>query len=119
MPYQGWPHSRERIREMIAQAEVISLITGCMLRYTDLIPVVDGKNLPGTEDIEHLLSGRFNCYFDNKQNEIVLVSTKIPNTAGSVCSIYNRPGKPGWPLIFTMKTEGPPRFISGDNVLTW
>ena len=74
---------------------------------------------PEPEDIEHLFSGRFNCYFDNKQNEIVLISTKIPDTTGSVCSIHNRPGKPGWTLIFTMKTEGPARFVSGDSVLTW
>ena len=119
LPYPGWPHIRDGIRDMIAGAGEISRITGCMLRYTDLIPVVDGKNLPGTDDIEHLLSGRFNCYFDNTQNEIVLISTKIPNTTGSVCSIHNRPGKPGWTLIFTMKTEGPARFVSGDSVLNW
>jgi hypothetical protein len=118
-PYPGWPHIRDMIGDMIARAGKISLITGCMLRYTDLIAVVDGKNVPGTEDIEHMLSGRFKCFFDNKQNEIVLISTKIPNTAGSVCSIYNRPGKPGWMLIFTMNTEGLPGFVSGDDVLTW
>ena len=119
LPYPGWPHIRDRIRDMIAGAGKISRITGCMLRYTDLIPAVDGKNLPGTEDIEHLLSGRFNCYFDKKQNEIVLISTKIPDTTGSVCSIHNRPGKPGWTLIFTMKTEGPARFVSDEEVLNW
>ena len=119
LPYPGWPHIRDGIRDMIARAGEISRITGCMLRYSDLIPAVDGKNLPGTEDITHLLSGRFNCYFDNTQNEIVLTSTKIPDTTGSVCSIYDSPGKPGWPLIFTMKTEGPVRFVSGDSVLNW
>jgi hypothetical protein len=104
---------------MIAGAGEISRITGCMLRYTDLIPVVDGKNMPGTEDIEHLLSGRFNCSIDKKQDEIVLISTKIPDTAGSVRSIHHRPGKPGWTLIFTMSTEGPARFVSSDSVLNW
>jgi hypothetical protein len=97
---------------MIVGVAEISRITGCMLSNTDLIPVVEEKILPGTEDIEHLLSGRFNCYFYNKLNEIVLISTKIPDTAGSVCSIHNRPGKPGWTLIFTMKSEGPIRFVS-------
>jgi uncharacterized protein (TIGR04255 family) len=118
-PYPGWPHIRDGIRDMIAGAGDISRITGCMLRYTDLIPVVDGKNLPGTEDIGHLLSGRFDWYFDNEQNEIVLVGTKIPDTTGSVRSLRNRPGKPGWTLIFTMKTEGSARFVSGESVLNW
>jgi uncharacterized protein (TIGR04255 family) len=119
LPYPGWPHIRDRIREMIAGAGEISRITGCMLRYTDLIPVVDGKDLPGSEDIEVLLSGRYPCYFDNNQHEIVLISTKIPDTAGSVCSMHNRPGKPGWTLIFTMRTERPAGFVSGDSILNW
>jgi len=118
-PYPGWPNIRDRIREMISGAGEISRITGCMLRYTDLIPVVDGKNLPGTEALEHLLSGKFNCYVNTTQNEIVLISTTIPDTAGSVCSMHNRPGKPGWTLIFTMNTQGPVRFVSGDSVLKW
>jgi uncharacterized protein (TIGR04255 family) len=118
-PYPGWPHIRDGIRDMIAGAGEISRITGCMLRYTDLIPVVDGKTLPGTETIEHLLSGRFNCSFDNTQNGIVLISTKFPDTAGSVSSIRHRPGKPGSTLIFTMNTQEPARFVSSDGVLNW
>jgi uncharacterized protein (TIGR04255 family) len=118
-PYPGWPHIRDGIRDMIAGAREISRITGCMLRYTDLIPVVDGKELPGNEEIEHLLSGKFKCSFDHNQNEIVLITTNIPDTAGSVCSIHNRSGKPGWTLIFTMKTEGRVSFVSGDSVLNW
>jgi uncharacterized protein (TIGR04255 family) len=118
-PYPGWPHIRDGIRDIIAGAGVIPRITGCMLRYTDLIPFVDVKNLPGNKEIEHLLSGKFNCYIDHSQNEIVLLSTKIPDTAVSVCSIPNRPGKPGWTLIFTMKTEGRVSFVSGDSVLNW
>lgn len=119
LPYPGWPHIRDLIREMIAGAGECSRITGCMLRYTDLIPVVDGMNLPGTEAIGRLLSGRYPCYFDNNQDEIVLISTMIPDTAGSVCSIHNRPGKPGWTLVFTMRTERPAGFVSGDSILTW
>jgi uncharacterized protein (TIGR04255 family) len=118
-PYPGWPHIRDRIRDMIAGAGEISRITGCMLRYTDLLPVVDGKDLPGIEDIELLLSERYNCSIDTPQNEIVLIGTKIPDTAGSVCSIQNRPGKPGWTLIFTMRTERPAGFVSGDSVVNW
>ncbi|MDD1709729.1 MAG: hypothetical protein LUQ37_02330 [Methanoregulaceae archaeon] len=118
-PYPGWPRIRDGIRDMIAGAGDISRITGCMLRYTDLIPVVRGKTLPGTDDIEHLLSGRFKCYLNNTQHEIVLTSTNIPGTAGSIRSIHNRPEKPGWTLIFTMNTEGMARFVSGDSVLNW
>jgi len=118
-PYPGWPNIRDRISDMIAGAGEVSRITGCMLRYTDLIPVADGKNLPGTEDIEHVISERFNCYSDNAQNEIVLISTEIPGNAGSICSLHNRPGKPGWTLIFTMRTKGPARFVSGDSVVNW
>ena len=117
-PYPGWSPIRHGIGDMIAGAGDISRITGCMLKYTDLIPVGDGKNLPGTEDIEHLLSRCYRCSFD-KQNKIVLISTKIPGTAGSVCSLQNRPGKPGWTLIFTVKTEGPISFVSSDSVLDW
>jgi uncharacterized protein (TIGR04255 family) len=119
LPYPGWPHIRDGIRDMIAGVRDISRITGCMLRYTDLIPVVDGKDLPGNEEIEQLLSGLFNCYLDYKQNEIVLINTGIPGTAGSVRSIHNRPGKPGWTLIFTVKTGEPVCFVSGDSVLNW
>jgi uncharacterized protein (TIGR04255 family) len=118
LPYPGWPHIRDGIRDMIAGVREISRITGCMLRYTDLIPVVDG-NLPGNEEIEHLLSGKFTCSFDQKKNEIILINTGIPDTAGSVRSIHNRPGKPGWTLIFTMKTVGPLCFVSGDSVVNW
>jgi len=118
-PYPGWPHIRDAIRDMVAGAAEISRITGCMLRYTDLIQVVDGKNVPGTEDIEDLISRRFDCSFDDTQNEIVAVSTKIANTAGSVASIHNMPGKPGWTLVFTMNTEEPAGVVSGDAVLNW
>jgi uncharacterized protein (TIGR04255 family) len=118
-PYPGWPHIRDRIRDIVAGAGEISRITGCMLKYTDLIPVVDGKNLPGIQDIELLLSGRFDCSLDPTKNEIVLIGTKIPNTAGSVCSIHHRPGTPGWTLIFTMSTAGPAGFVSGDSVVNW
>lgn len=118
-PYPGWLHIRDKIRDIIAGAGEITLITGCMLQYTDLIPVVSGKFVPGTEDIARLISGRFKCFIDNTKDEIVLFSTGIPNTAGSVASIWNRPGKPGWTLIFTMKTENPPGFVSGDAILNW
>lgn len=116
-PYPGWPDIRDRIREMIAGVDDISQVTGCMLRYTDLIPVGEGKTLLGIEDIAQLLSGRFD--YSTTENEIILPSTNIPGTAGSVCSIHNRPGKPGWPLIFTMTTEGPARFVSCDSVVQW
>jgi uncharacterized protein (TIGR04255 family) len=118
-PYPGWPHIRHGIRDMIAGAGDISGITGCMLRYTDLIPVDEGKNLPTTKEIEHFLSRSYTSSFDQKQNKIVLTSTKIPNTAGSVCSLQNRPGKTGWTLIFTLKTVRPARFVSGEAVLDW
>ncbi len=118
-PYPGWPDIRDRIREMIEDAGEISRITGCMLRYTDLIPVVEGKNLPKTEDIEQLLSGKYTCSMDTLRNEIVLTGTGIPGTAGSVCSLQNRPGKPGWTLVFTLHTAGPARFVSGDSVVKW
>jgi hypothetical protein len=118
-PYPGWPHIRNGIRDMIAGAGEISRITGCLLQYTDLIPVGDGEDLPGTEEIAHLLSRSFTCLFDKKQNKIVLITTKIPGTAGSVCSLQNRPGKSGWTLIFTMETKGPARFVSGETVLDW
>ena len=117
-PYPGWPTIRDRIREMIAGAE-ISRICGCMLRYTDLIPVGEGTTLPETEAIGELLPGKFNYSVDTLHNEIVLTSTSIPGTAGSVCSLQNRPGKPGWTLVFTLHTEGPARFVSGDSVLKW
>jgi hypothetical protein len=118
-PYPGWLHIRDGIGDMIAGAGEISRINGCMLRYTDLIPVVDGRNLPGTEEIAHLISGRFSCSFGNTRNEIVIISTKILHTGGSVCSIHNRPGKPGWTVIFTMNTQGQVRFVSGYSVLNW
>lgn len=118
-PYPGWPCIREGISDMIAGAGEISRITGCMLRYTDLIPVAEGVSLPGTGEIVHLLSGRFECSIDRSQNEIVLVRTKIPDTTGSVCSLQNRPGSRGWTLVFTMKTDGPAGFGSTDRVLDW
>jgi uncharacterized protein (TIGR04255 family) len=118
-PYPGWPDIRDRIREMIAGFGEISRMSGCLLRYTDLIPVGEGKTLPGIEDIAQLLSGRFNCSIDTLHREIVFISTSIPDTAGAVCSIRNRPGKPGWTLVFTMHTEGPAGVVSSDSVLKW
>ncbi|NTV01065.1 MAG: hypothetical protein HGA55_08105, partial [Methanoregulaceae archaeon] len=70
-----------------------------------------------TEDIERLLSRSFTCSVEQKQ--ILLISTKIPGMTGSVCSLQNKPGKPGWTLIFTLKTEGPARFVSDEDVVNW
>jgi hypothetical protein len=116
-PYPGWPDIRDRIREMIAGAGEASRVTGCMLRYTDLLPVGERETVPGTEYIAQLLSGRYDC--TTKKNEIVLSSTRIPGTAGSVCSLWNRPGKPGWTLVFTLNTESPARFVSCGSLVQW
>lgn len=116
-PYPGWPHIRERIREMIAGAEDISRITGCMLQYTDLIPVHQSMDLPGMKDIEQLLSGKYNCH--TVQDEVMLFRTHIPGTAGSIRSHLNRPGKPVWTLVFSIQTEGPARFASCEDLLDW
>lgn len=118
-PYSGWPHISDGIRDMIACAGNVSHITGCMLRYTDLFPVVPGIALPGTEDLEHLLSGQCTCSVDTARDEIVLFSMNIAGTAGSVRSIHDRLGTPGWTLIFTLHTERPTGFDSGDHVLRW
>jgi len=118
-PYPGWPHIREKIKDMVMGAGEISHINGCMLRYSDLIPVAGRKYLPDTEDIAHLISGRLHCSFDNTQNEILLIETTIPHTIGSVHSIHNGPGKPGWTLIFTMNTTRQARFGSLHGVLNW
>jgi hypothetical protein len=116
-PYPGWPDIRDRIREMIAGIGEISRVTGCLLRYTDLLPVGEGTTPPETEEIARLLSGRFDC--STTQDEIILTGTRIPGTGGSVCSIHNRPRKPGWTLVFTLHTEGPAGFLSADSVVGW
>jgi uncharacterized protein (TIGR04255 family) len=116
-PYPGWPEIRDRIREMVSGAGDISRITGCMLRYTDLIPIGEGKTVPANENIAPILSERYDCH--TTKNEIVLISTSIPGTAGSVCSIDNRPGKPGWTLVFTMNTERSSGFTSRSGVMEW
>lgn len=67
--------------------------------------------------IKRLLSEKFNCYVDNKKDEIVTFSMAIPGTTGTVASIHNRPGKPGWTLIFSMETDGAARFVSADAIL--
>ena len=118
-PYPGWPAIRDRIREMIAGIGEISRVTGCMLRYTDLLPAGEGKTLPGTGEIARLLSGKYPCSVDPLTHEIVLSGTSIPGTAGSVCSFQDRPGKPGWTLVFTLSIPGPARFVSGDSVMEW
>jgi len=118
-PYPGWPHIRERIRDMIASAGEVSCITGCMLRYTDLLSVARGIDLPGIETIGDLLSGKFTCSLDAAQNEIMLTGMNLPHMAGSVCSLVNRPGKPGWTLVFCLHTQGPARFATVDSVLQW
>ena len=102
---------------MIAGAGEISRITGCTLRYTDLLPVPPGIHLPGIEEIEQLLSRNFNC--ETRQDEIVFPSMKSPGTAGSVRSIHPIPEKQGWTLVFTMHTDGPMGFFSGDSVMAW
>ncbi len=118
-PYPGWPQIREGISDMIAGAGEITGITGCLLRYTDLIPFVEEESLPGTGEIVNLLSGKFECSIGSSPNEIVLVRTNIPDTTGSIWSIHHRPGKPGWTLIFTMNTGRSVRFASADSVLAW
>lgn len=118
-PYRGWPHIRDEIRTMIASAGDISRITGCNLRYTDLIPVASGMDMPGTEAIVDLLSGKFDCHIDMTKNEIVLGSTDIPGTAGSVCLREKRHRKPAWTLIFSLHTVGETSFDSCDSVIGW
>lgn len=118
-PYPGWPHIRDGIRDMIAGAGEASRITGCMLRYTDLIPVAPGIALPGIEAISDLLSGKCRCSVDSAQNKIAFTSPDIPNIAGSVFSLVNRPGKSGWTLVFSLHTHGPAAFATGDSVLNW
>jgi len=102
---------------MIAGTEDISRITGCMLQYTDLIPVHQSMDLPGMKEIEQLLSVKFNCH--TIRDEVVLSGTHIPGTAGSVRSLLNRAGKPGWTLVFSIQTEGAARFASCDDLLDW
>lgn len=69
------------------------------------------------EDLEEFLSRNYHC--ERRQDEIVFTSRKIPRTEGSIRSIHNRPGKPGWILVFTMYTETPRGFLSGDRVVIW
>lgn len=116
-PYPGWPHIRDRTREMIAGAGDVSRITGCTLRYTDLIQAIEEATVPGIKDIAYLLSGRFDCYA--AQNGITLFRTNMPGTGGSVCSALNRPGKPGWTLAFTLHTSERVRFDSVDSAIRW
>jgi len=116
-PYPGWPHIRKMVREMIAGAEDISRIDGCMLQYTDLFPLLSGVTLPGIEDIEDLISRHYD--YETSGHKIVLIPTNIPGTAGSVISLLNRPGRPGWTLIFSMYTAEPARFTSCDDLLDW
>ena len=116
-PYPGWPHIRERLQETIAGAGDVSRVTGCMLRYTDLLPVPLGMALPGNEDLEGLLSKNYHC--ETVQDEIVFTSTKIPDTEGSVRSTHPQPGKPGWTLVFTMHIKRTSGFPDGDSMMTW
>lgn len=102
---------------MIAGAGDISLISGCVLRYTDLIPVDQGKNLPGISAIGHLIAGRYGCSFDSSGNETVYFGPILPGTSGTVSSLPY--GRTGWTLIFTMQTDGQARFVSEDRVLNW
>ncbi|HOT03871.1 MAG TPA: TIGR04255 family protein [Methanolinea sp.] len=116
-PYPGWPQIRERVMEMIAGVEDVSRISGCMLRYTDLIPVPHGSHLPGIKEIEQIFSGEFNCY--TLQDRVVLSHTPLPGSSGSIRSLHHRPGKPGWTLVLSMQTTGTARFASCDSVMEW
>lgn len=116
-PYPGWPIIRDRIREMVAGAGEVSRISGCMLRYTDLIPVDCGGALPGSEDIVRLLSGRFDCSLSAAQ--VVRVQGVFPGTEGAVSSLSPMPGRPVWTLIFSMETAGHLLFVSEDSTLNW
>lgn len=116
-PYPGWTAIRERIKEMITGAGEVSRITGCTLRYTDLLPVPLGMALPGTREIEQLFSGNYTC--ETAQDEIVFTSTTIHGTVGSVRSIHPKPGKPGWTLAFTMQTDRSDGFLASDDVIEW
>ena len=104
---------------MITGAGDVSRIRGCMLNYTDLLPVARETQVPGIGTISDLIAGKFRCSINAAQNEIVFTGTGIPNTAGSVRSIANRPGKPGWTLVFCLHTRGPARFATTDGVLQW
>lgn len=104
---------------MIANAGDVSCITGCMLRYTDLLPVAPETDVPGIGTVGDLIAGKFMCSIDAARSEIVITGTGIPHTTGSVRSIANRPGKPGWTLVFCLHTRGPARFATGESVLQW
>ncbi len=102
---------------MITGAGEISRITGCTLRYTDLLSVPPGIHLPGTAEIEHLVSRSFNC--ETTQDKILFTSMKIPGSEGSVRSIRPIPEKQGWTLVFTMHTEEPAGFLSSESIVEW
>lgn len=104
---------------MIAGAGDVSRIRGCMLRYTDLLPVAHETDVPGIGTVGDLIAGKFRCSIDAARSEIVISGTGIPNTAGSVRTIANRPGKPGWTLVFCLHTRGPAQFATGESVLQW
>lgn len=116
-PYPGWPKIRERIREMVDSVEDISRITGAMLIYTDLFPVLPGVTLPEAKDIEQILSGEYNCH--TVRDKVVFSCTSIPGTAGTIRSLRNSPKRPGWTLVFSVQTEGQHRFASCDLVVVW
>lgn len=104
---------------MLESVPDVSLVTGCMIRYTDFIPIAPGTRLPTAEEIVTLLSGKFNGYLETTQDGVLLTRTNIPGTAGSVRSMYHQPGKEGWTLVFAVYTQGAARFLSSDTILDW
>ena len=116
-PYPGWPAVRNRVREMLAGTGDASRIAGCLLRYTDLIPLPPGVTLPRTDEIERLLSQRYRC--SRSGDAVVLSGTDIPGTLRSVRSSVDRPGGRVWTLVFSLQTRGEPGFASADHVMEW
>ena len=104
---------------MIDETGDTSLINGCILRYTDLIPAQYLKNTIEPIDVPGLLSEKVIPRTNRETGDTQITHTSIPNTTGSVCSIRGDSQNPGWILIFAMQTEAPTRYPSREQVLNW
>ena len=118
-PYPGWPYIREEIGNMIDDTGDTSQITGCILRYTDLIPAQYLETITEPVTVLSMLSEKVIRQSSRERGDILVTRTSIPDTTGSVCSIRGDIQNPGWILIFTMQTEALTREPSREQVLNW
>ena len=115
-PSPGWNRIRDSLADTIATLPDSRRISGCTLRYTDRFLIEEPLYHQITSDIRTDLFNQ--VHISDTAYEIHL---NIPNPTMQVQirSWYDQGEKPGWILVFTLRSIGKTSGSSYEKILEW